>query len=70
MGNENLESFMGRGFGYIFAYFSALWFYTAAGLVPVHAATVAEVAARIKSLKAQERIAYLLKGAQAEGELA
>src|SRR6187200_265294 len=33
-------------------------------------ATVSEVAAKVKLLKAQERIAYLLKGAQAEGELA
>ena len=37
---------------------------------PVRAATVAEVAAKVKSLKTQDRIAYLLKGAQAEGELA
>ncbi len=37
---------------------------------PAQAATVAEVAAKVKSLKAPERIAYLLKGAQAEGELA
>jgi len=37
---------------------------------PAHATTVAEVAAKIKSLKAQERIAYVLKGAQAERELA
>ena len=36
----------------------------------VRAATVAEVAAKIRSLKAPERIAHLLKGAQAEGELA
>lgn len=39
-------------------------------LSPVSAATVAEVAAKVKSLKTPERIAYLLKGAQAEGELA
>ena len=37
---------------------------------PGHAATVAEVAVKVKSLKAPERIAYLLNGAQAEGELA
>ncbi len=43
---------MGRGFGNIFVYFSALWVCTAAGLVPLHAATVAEVAAKVKSFKA------------------
>ena len=37
---------------------------------PLHGATVAEVAAKVKPLKAHDRIAYLLKGAQAEGELA
>jgi iron(III) transport system substrate-binding protein len=36
----------------------------------IYAATVAEVAAKIKSLKPQEKLNYLLKGAQAEGELA
>jgi len=36
----------------------------------VGAATIAEVAAKIKSLKSQEKLNYLLKGAQAEGELA
>jgi iron(III) transport system substrate-binding protein len=35
----------------------------------LYAATVAEVATKIKSLKPQERTSYLLKGAQAEGEL-
>ena len=37
---------------------------------PVHGATIAEVAAKVKSLKQQERLNYLFKGAQAEGELA
>lgn len=39
---------------------------------PAHglAATVAEVAAKVKSLKPAERMSYLLKGAQAEGEMA
>jgi iron(III) transport system substrate-binding protein len=37
--------------------------------LPVYGATVAEVAAKVKSLKPQERINYLFKGAQAEGEL-
>jgi iron(III) transport system substrate-binding protein len=32
--------------------------------------TIAEVAAKIKSLKQQDRLTYLLKGARAEGELA
>lgn len=36
---------------------------------PADAATIAEVIAKIKPLKPQERINYLLKGAQAEGEL-
>lgn len=36
---------------------------------PLQGATVAEVAAKVKSLKPQERLNYLLKGAQAEGEL-
>lgn len=36
---------------------------------PAFAATIAEVAAKAKSLKPQERIGYLFKGAQAEGEL-
>jgi len=37
--------------------------------VPSRAATVAEVTAKIKSLKQQEKIDYLVKGAQAEGEM-
>ena len=36
---------------------------------PADSVTIAEVAAKIKSLKQQEKINYLLKGAQAEGEL-
>jgi hypothetical protein len=36
----------------------------------VCAATITEVAAKVKSLKQQDRLNYLLKGAQAEGELA
>ena len=35
----------------------------------VFAATIAEVAAKVKSLKPQDRLDYLFKGAQAEGEL-
>ena len=34
-----------------------------------HAATIAEVAAKIKPLKQKEKLDYLVKGAQAEGEL-
>ena len=45
---------------------SLLCFATAA---PVFPATIAEVIAKTKSLKPQERINYLLKGAQGEGEL-
>src|SRR5215471_1282940 len=36
---------------------------------PLQAATVAEVTAKIKSLKQQDKIDYLVKGAQAEGEM-
>ena len=36
---------------------------------PLYSATIAEVSAKIKTLKASERISYLLKGAQAEGEM-
>ena len=36
---------------------------------PLFSATIAEVSAKIKTLKAPERLNYLLKGAQAEGEL-
>lgn len=38
-------------------------------LAPVQGATIAEVTAKIKSLKQQDRLNYLLKGAQFEGEL-
>jgi iron(III) transport system substrate-binding protein len=37
--------------------------------MPGYGATMAEVAGKTKSLKPQEKIHYLLKGAQAEGEL-
>jgi len=43
--------------------------FCAAAAIPVDGATVAEVAAKIKPLKQQDKINYLLKGAQAEGEL-
>jgi len=36
---------------------------------PLYGGTIAEVSAKIKTLKPQERLNYLLKGAQAEGEL-
>jgi iron(III) transport system substrate-binding protein len=36
---------------------------------PAYAATIAEVAAKIKSLKQQEKLDYLARGARAEGEL-
>jgi iron(III) transport system substrate-binding protein len=52
----------------------AVWFVPFVGVCllmsnPVIGATISEVAAKIKSLKQQEKISYLLKGAQAEGEL-
>ena len=37
--------------------------------IPVHSATLSEIADKIRSLKPKERINYLLKGAQAEGEM-
>ena len=40
--------------------------YTATAL---HGATIAEVAEKVKSLKPQEKLEYLAKGAEAEGEL-
>jgi len=55
--------------GVVIVRFIALSLYIFTSSVPLHAETVAEVAAKVKSLKAPERIAYLLKGAQAEGEL-
>src|SRR6516165_4820665 len=39
------------------------------GAAPAHAATIADVAAKIKSLKEQEKLDYLAKGARDEGEL-
>lgn len=61
---------MRRGFRIVLAWFSAFGVCLVTVSTPIQAATVAEVAAKVKSLKASERIAYLLKGAQAEGELA
>jgi len=53
----------------IFGWFaSAICCWTLA-LPPVYGATIAEVTAKIASLKPQDRLNYLLKGAQAEGEL-
>ena len=52
----------------VLAWFVSLVCLTQA-LPPVFAATVAEVITKAKSLKPQERMSYLLKGAQAEGEL-
>ena len=42
---------------------------TATAGTPAKGATVAEVAAKAKALKPQQRVDYLLKGAQGEGEL-
>jgi iron(III) transport system substrate-binding protein len=61
---------MRRRFGTVFGWLGAISFSFVAASISAEAATVAEVAAKVKSLKAPERIAYLLKGAQAEGELA
>lgn len=61
---------MCRGIKFIVGWLVASVCFVQTIQVVVQAATVAEVAAKVKSFKAQERIAYLLKGAQAEGELA
>jgi iron(III) transport system substrate-binding protein len=50
------------------------WFVTIVGFcmfasLEAHAATIAEVAAKVKSLKRQDKMSYFLRGAQAEGEL-
>ena len=50
--------------------FSAAVFFLTLASSSVYAATITEVAAKVKSLKQQDRLNYLLKGAQAEGELA
>ena len=51
------------------AWFISFACFSALASSSVSGATIAEVAAKIKSLKPQEKINYLLKGAQAEGEL-
>src|SRR5918994_7672565 len=51
------------GFASLVCFVLGAWAFT-------YAATIAEVAAKIKTLKQQERINYLFKDAQAEGELA
>lgn len=61
---------MYRGLAFVVGWLVALVCFVQNIQDVAHAATVAEVAAKIKSLKAPERISYLLKGAQAEGELA
>jgi iron(III) transport system substrate-binding protein len=58
---------MRRAVGLIFSMLAFLVCIMAS--VPVHAATIAEVAAKIKSLKQQEKLDYLARGARAEGEL-
>jgi len=58
---------MHRAIGLIFSVLA--FFVSVVVLVPARAATIAEVAARIKSLKQQEKLDYLAKGARAEGEL-
>ena len=58
------------GFATALGWLGAISLSFVAASTSAEAATVAEVAAKVKSLKAPDRIAYLLKGAQAEGELA
>jgi len=60
---------MSRIVKFIFGCFTFLIFFLTVESPSVFAATIAEVAAKVKSLKPQDRLNYLLKGAQAEGEL-
>lgn len=50
--------------------FTSVIFFLTLASSSVYAATITEVAAKVKSLKQQDRLNYLLKGAQAEEELA
>ena len=61
---------MNRTIKVIVSGFASLVYFVLGAWAFTYAATIAEVAAKIKTLKQQERINYLLKGAQAEGELA
>ena len=61
---------MHRNVKVILGYFNFLVCFLAVATASVCAATIAEVAAKAKSLKQHDRLNYLLKGAQAEGELA
>ena len=58
---------MCRAVGLIFSVLA--FFVCILASVPAQAVTIAEVAAKIKSLKQQEKLDYLAKGARAEGEL-
>jgi len=53
----------------IFTCLAAQFGFLMLAFAPVCGATIAEVAAKVKSLKQQEKLNYLAKGAQAEGEL-
>jgi iron(III) transport system substrate-binding protein len=54
----------------IFGWFASCVCLVAVAWAPACGATIGEVALKIATLKHQEKINYLLKGAQAEGELA
>jgi hypothetical protein len=54
----------------IFGWFASCVCLVAVAWAPARGATIGEVALKITTLKHQEKINYLLKGAQAEGELA
>ena len=60
---------MSRIVKFIFGCLTFLVFFLTVVPPLVFAATIAEVAAKVKSLKPQDRLNYLFKGAQAEGEL-
>jgi iron(III) transport system substrate-binding protein len=67
---ESRNRWMHRAIKVILGWFPFLVCVLGVASPPGYGVTIAEVAAKIKSLKQQERINYLLKGAQAEGELA
>ncbi|HEX9143832.1 MAG TPA: extracellular solute-binding protein [Candidatus Binatia bacterium] len=58
---------MCRAVGLIFSVLA--FFVCIVASVPARAVTIAEVAAKIKSLKQQDKLDYLARGARAEGEL-
>lgn len=67
---ESRNRWMHRAIKVILGWFPFLVCVLGVASAPGYGVTIAEVAAKIRSLNQQERINYLFKGAQAEGELA